>query len=166
MDNKVLGEAEIVVYKKGERIILDTKSPYFKELQAACEEILVPPEPGVPTPKGYLQFLPPIDTSFIKPEEIRNNEWAIEIVYSNSVETIITAGTGPTVAFGYKTTLSGFIIPLSGELTNIKKAWGKEIYTYTYLFLFSNLEKPVIATTRTPQKIKNILTHKFDIPIP
>jgi len=37
---EVLGEAKIVLCQNGERIVLDSKSPYFEELQLACEDML------------------------------------------------------------------------------------------------------------------------------
>ncbi len=169
MQNKVLGDAEIIVYTKGKRIVLDSKSPYFRELQKACEGMLNPVDPFSGTPDAYL-LLPNIKfffgNSFPAIEKIKNEEFAIEIIYRKPVKTVITLGAVPTMASTYEIILYRFVIPLTGDLTHVSRIWNDGIFTYTFFFLSSNLEKPIVATTRTPQKIKNILTHKFNIPIP
>ncbi len=163
LQNKVLGKAKIIVYAKGKKIVLDPNSPYFRQLQRACEEMLIPINPKGVTPDAYLS---PVFYSRGLLKELEEKGWAIEVVYPQDVKTSIKFGVGPTTALEYKITLSKFVVPLSGELINIKKAWGKEVYTYTYLFLFSDLKEPIIATTRSHQKIKNILINKFKILIP
>jgi hypothetical protein len=128
--------------------------------------MLAPVDPLSVTPHAYLSPVSFSKKSSPDLEKLQNRELAIELIYPKPVKTDINFGVGPTAAFGEKIILSGFIVPLSGELINVKKAWGKEIYTYTHLFIFSNFDEPIVATTRTPQRIKNILTHKFGIPIP
>ena len=41
---KILGEAQIFLYKDGEKAVLDSESPHYRKLQLACEELLTSAE--------------------------------------------------------------------------------------------------------------------------
>jgi len=172
MRNKVLGEADIIVYAKGKRMVLDSKSPYFRKLQKACEEMLTSAE-----------SLPEIKKEdLLRPEEIKNKEWAIELIYDNPVKVNIFVDVfpeqGPPTSVPIPVQISSFLIPLTGELTQIK-TWGVTLFRgssgaakkiYTILFpskqIFINQKNLTIGSKKQVSKIKHLLTHKFNIPIP
>lgn len=159
---EVLGKAQIVVYKKGEKILIDPNAPYFKELQLACEEMLVPVplEGDARVAYLYSQF-PSEKYPFPTPEQLKNDEFTISVVYEEEVKTRIVAGRAPTIYGHYLITLSGFLTPLSGEWAQKKSAFQDRYYTY--LYLYSDFDEQV-STTRRPEKIKNILSQYALIP--
>jgi len=162
---ELLGEAQIVVYEKGEEIAIDSKSPYFKELQAACEEMLTSSK----TFNAEIKTLP-------DPEEVKNQEWAIELTYSELI--IVTV---PRLAGSTDVGVAGsqLLIPLIGRLTNMESVLkDKEPDNkYTYIFLLSAPEElgfpsqiidgkaELLGTKKDDQEIKDILT-RFDINVP
>ena len=171
MRNKVLGDAEIIVYAKGKRIVLDTESPYFRELQAACEELLIYSFRKYLLCKKIENLL-----SFEKIKDIKNKEYAIELTYKELVS---------QEKWGFAKELTRFIpisqiiIPLSGNLTHFKMDPEKK--PFMILFPLTPISTPdgkvkteiwglkeciLVGSRNTPQKIKNILTHKFNISIP
>ena len=162
---EVLGKAQIIVYKKGEKILIDPDAPYFRELQLACEEMLVPVAPESSTPDAYFHLL---DNEYFKnilPDltKLKKKEIVVEVLYASPVEMRIRAGGGIAIASKYKISLSGFMFPLSGEWVGRDIGGRDEHYFYTYIHLnsnfFGNLE-----TTRRPEKIKNILSQYAIIP--
>ena len=160
---ELLGEAQIVVYEKGEEIAIDSKSPYFKELQAACEEMLTSGK----TFWAETKTLPDL-------EEVKNQEWAVELTYSELI--IVTI---PRLAGSTDVGVGGFqlIIPLTGRLTHLESVLkDKEPDNkYTHIFLLpEEMGFPsqiiggmaeLVGTKKGVQKIKDILT-RFDINVP
>jgi len=160
---ELLGEAQIVVYGKGEEIVLDPQPLYFKELQAACEEMLISGK----TFNAEMETLP-------DPEEVKSQEWAIELTYSEPI--IVTI---PRLAGSTDVGVGGFqlVIPLTGRLTHLESVLrDKEPDNkYTYIFLLPEEmgfhsqiiegEAELVGTKKDVQKIKDILT-QFDINVP
>jgi len=154
---ELLGEAQIVVYGKGEEIVLDPQPLYFKELQAACEEMLISGK-----------------TFNAEMEEVKSQEWAIELTYSEPI--IVTI---PRLAGSTDVGVGGFqlVIPLTGRLTHLESVLrDKEPDNkYTYIFLLPEEmgfhsqiiegEAELVGTKKDVQKIKDILT-QFDINVP
>ncbi len=171
--NEVLGEAQIVVYEKGERIILDTKSPYLEELQLTCEEMLELREHvGEGTAyEGWTVFpglvleisgdLPMVDNPVAL--EVRDNEYSIELIYERTQYLYVKAEKRPTA-------FSHLLIPMTGEFAH-------QLYEgASYLCLIPLLSSQEyqdyyrsttlgIATTRDVQKLKEIL-RQFNIEVP
>lgn len=159
---EVLGKAQIIVYKKGEKILIDPDAPYFKELQLACEEMLVPVPLDGDARGAYLYSQFPSERyPFPTPEQLQNDELTISVVYEKEIKTRIVAGRAPTIYGHYLITLSGFLTPLSGEWAQKKSAFQDRYYTY--LYLYSDFDEQV-STTRRPDKIKNILSQYALIP--
>ncbi len=166
---EVLGEAQIVVYKKGEKIVLDPKSPYYKELQAACEEMLELKKDRLVS----LDFIPKLIEGYFEidhpiVEKLRSEEWAIKLIYTKTQD--IYPGRYTPILFSH------LLIPLTGKFSS-ESYEGK---TYTRLFpLLSSKEiidyyrhnnKIVvdpnsIGTIKNTRKIKEIL-RKFEIGVP
>ena len=153
-----LGEAQIVVYERGEKTIIDSKSPYFKKLQAACEEMI-----------RYSEILSPEEIkNKISPEEIRNREWAIELIYEGVISQHELAFARQ---FAFQIFVSQLLIPLSGELTSLNV----DNESYSALFgseRIRNSDDKVevydfwpLKTKKGVQRIKDILT-RFDINVP
>jgi len=153
-----LGEAQIRVYEKGEEIVLDPKSPYFKELQAACEEMIRSSE--LLSREEIKNILPP--------GEIRNKEWAIELIYEGEIPVSELAFTRQ---FAFHISVSQVLIPLSGELTSLNV----DNESYSVLFGSERTRSSEgkievydlwpLKTEKDTQKIKDILT-RFDINVP
>ena len=150
--NRVLGDAQIAVYQKGEKMLLDSEAPYFKDLQLACEKMLTPSIPRDPSPDGYLL----LSRNYLTLEEMLNNMLTIEVSYKIPPTVSIIVGTGPTIITEQKIPLSGFLISLAGKRTPETIKFVNKEYSYTPIFIFSNQKKRV-ATTKTTKKIKNIL---------
>jgi hypothetical protein len=153
-----LGEAQIVVYGKGEEVVLDSKSPYFKKLQAACEEMI-----------RYSEILSPEEIkNKISPEEIRNREWAIELIYEGVISQHELAFARQ---FAFQIFVSQLLIPLSGELTSLNV----DNESYSALFGSERIrssegkievyDRWPLKTKKDDQEIKDILT-RFDINVP
>ena len=147
---KVLGEAQIVVYGKGEKIVLDPESPYFKKLQAVCEERLNiigwSGKHAIITPDYVNLNLDTEKNHYL--EDLINEEWIIELIY------IEPAKIHP---YGRKTPdiLSRLLIPLTGELTTIP--CDAKICTSFFFQKQSNSYIGPVGTTKDIQKIKEIL---------
>jgi hypothetical protein len=160
---ELLGEAQIVVYGKSEEIAIDSKSPYFGELQLACEEMLISGK----TFWAETKTLPDL-------EEVKNQEWAVELTYSELI--IVTI---PRLAGSTDVGVGGFqlIIPLTGRLTHLESVLkDKEPDNkYTHIFLLpEEMDFPsqiidgiaeLVGTKKDVQKIKDILT-RLDINVP
>jgi len=153
-----LGEAQIVVYESGEKTIIDSKSPYFRKLQAACEEMIRSSE--LLSPEEIKNILPP--------EEIRNKEWAIELIYEGVIPQYELAFARQ---LAFHIFVSQLLIPLSGELTSLNA----DNESYSVLFGSERIRSPddkievydrwPLKTKKDTQKIKDILT-RFDINVP
>ena len=154
-----LGEAQIVVYAGGEGIVIDAESRYFRQLQLACEEMMISAE-----------SLSLMDGQEVlhNPDEIKDEEWAIELIYEESIPQY-------RLAFARERSMLisifQFLIPLSGELTSL------EVDNETYAVLFGadimvNSEGELEVYYRWPlrnsksvQEIKDILA-QLDINVP
>ena len=163
-ERAILGKAQIIVYKKGEKILIDPNVPYFKELQLACEEMLVPLGPRSVTLDGFLKFLHPSEMHLPDAGELRNKGLSINIVYEEEIKISIIAGFGPAAAPTLEIKLSEFIVPLSGELTQIKIKWDQKEHLCNYLYLISDFYQKQFVTTRDVRKIKNILSEYMIVP--
>lgn len=162
-----LGEAQIVVYERGEKTIIDSKSPYFKKLQAACEEMLTSAE--------SLYYFPEQIKSPPDPEELKNEERAIELTYGKPIEVSIILGIGPTAASPRLIETSQFLMPLTGKWSQLEAlgviSFHGDLKKYVCLFLFPEIVygdqrwEGLIGTKKDVQKIKDILT-RFDINVP
>jgi hypothetical protein len=166
----VLGEAQIVVYEKGKKTVLDPDSPYFIELQLACEEMLELKEDRI----SSVYFLPSISDSYLDinhpiVEKLRNEEWVIELIYTETQRIYPHARKTPLL-------FSHLLIPLTGEFTF--ELYGDKRYTRLFpllslkeiVYYYSHDNEIVvhphsIGTTKNVQKIKNIL-EKFNIQVP
>jgi hypothetical protein len=164
---EVLGEAQIVVYKKGETIVLDTKSPYFKELQLACEAML-----GLQILYEHMGYS--VDCSIwqenewennsILEQETKNKEWAVELMYAEPqvIYPIQDSGMRRT-----PTEVSRLLIPLSGELTHY--SYQGKVYTYLFLFPeefnYPRADSIGKGTKKDVREIKELL-RKFEIEVP
>lgn len=163
---ELLGEAQIAVYEKGEKTVIDSQSPYFKELQAACEEMLT----SCKTFNAEVKTLP-------DPEEVKKQEWVVELTYSELIIVTVPrlAGSTDVGVVG-----SQLLIPLTGRLTHLESVLrDKEPDNkYTYIFLLSAPEElrfppsqiidgkaELSGTKKDVQKIKDILT-RFDVNVP
>jgi len=155
---QTLGEAQIVVYKGGEKTIIDSKSPYFKQLQVACEEMIRSSE-----------ILSPEEIkNKVSPEEIRNKEWAIELIYEEEIRQYDLAFAR---RLAFNISISQVLIPMSGELTSLNV----DNESYSALFgseRIRNSDDKVevydfwpLKTKKGVQRIKDILT-RFDINVP
>jgi hypothetical protein len=144
--------------------LIDPDAPYFRELQLACEEMLVPVEPHSVTLDGFLKFLHPSEMHLPDAEELHKKELSINIVYEEKVTTSITGGFGPAAAPTLQINLSEFIVPLSGELSQIKVQWGQKEYLCNYLYLISDFYQKQFVTTRDVKKIKTMLSRYAIIP--
>lgn len=163
-EKEVLGKAQIIVYKKGEKILIDPDAPYFKELQLACEEMLVPVPLKGEAPPAYLYHHYSSDgIPFPTLEQLENDELTIKVVYEKDVKTTVEVGKAPTIYLSHSIALSGFLIPLSGEWAQRPRVMLGETYFYTYLYLYSNLRGRV-STTRSPEKIRDILSEYMLVP--
>jgi len=174
---ELLGEAKIVVYEKGEEIAIDSKSPYFKELQAACEEMLTSAECFVDlvfNGKSYSIIdeehnRQPIDIP-VNPEEVKNTEWIIEVTYTKTIYFSTPLEMGPSAGFPTRFPVSQLLIPLTGKLEQIEgRGMNSGISTYIYLFVSPQIVYDdyqwEIGTKKDAQEIKDILT-RFDINVP
>lgn len=169
----VLGEAQIVVYAKGEKIVLDSKSPYFTELQLACEEMFELREHiGESTAyEGWTAFpdslpeiskdLPAIDHPIAV--ELRNNEYAIELIYAQT-QYVYLGGVERPTAFSH------LLIPLTGKLAH--QSYKGTTYLHLIPLLssqeYQNYYRSVtggIGTTRDGQEVRKIL-RRFGIEVP
>jgi len=161
-----LGEAQIVVYERGEKTILDPKSPYFKKLQLTCEVMLT----------SSTTFLAEIKT-LPDPEEVKSKEWAIELTYSEPVMVDISRRGGTTAlpdvgVGGYQ-----LLIPLTGKLTYLESTLEDRKIGNKYMPIFllpeemgfpSQIiegEAELVGTKKDVEKIRDILT-RFDINVP
>ncbi|MEK6560958.1 MAG: hypothetical protein AABZ07_04415 [Nitrospirota bacterium] len=160
----VLGKAQIIVYKKGEKILIDPNAPYFKELQLAGEEMLTPLEPRSVTLDGFLKSLHPSEMRLPDANELHKNGLSISIVYEEKIKTFITAGFGPAAAPTSEINLSEIILPLSGDLTRIRINWAQTEYSCNYLYLISDFDQNQFVTTRDVKKIRTILSQYAIIP--
>jgi hypothetical protein len=154
-----LGEAQIVVYARGERIVIDAESRYFRQLQLACEEMLISAE---------FLYLENEQGVLPGPDEIKDEEWAIELFYEESIPQNRLAFTRDLSLF---VLISQCLIPLSGELTSF------EVDNESYSVLFGgckivNSEGGIevnygwlFRNCKGVQEIKDILA-RFDINVP
>ena len=161
-----LGEAQIRVYEKGEEIVLDPKSPYFKELQSACEDMLT----SSTTFKVEINIIP-------DSEELKKREWSIELVYAEPIIVDIPMRGGTTASPDVGVGGYQLLIPLTGKLTDLESTLeDREIDNkYTYIFLLpEEMGFPsqiiggiaeLVGTKKDAQEIKDILT-RFDINVP
>jgi len=158
---KVLGEAQITVYEKGKKKSLDPRSPYFKELQLACEEMLT-------SGKSLgLKSLPDL-------EEVRNKEWAIELTYAKPIKVHLNSGENIR--------LVQLLIPLTGNWSEIKlggefsQIGGFPEGTYVTIFALPPEKIPAleisaeywftpVATRKDIDRIKDILI-QFNVKVP
>jgi len=174
---ELLGEAQIVVYEKGEEIAIDSKSPYFGELQLACEEMLTSAECfcnivfngksySVTDEEGNFQ---PIDIP-VNPEEVKNTEWIIEVTYTKTIYFSTPLEMGPSAGFPTRFPVSQLLIPLTGKLRQIEgRGMTSGMSTYVYIFVSPKIVfddyQWEIGTKKDAQEIKDILT-RFDINVP
>jgi len=174
---ELLGEAQIVVYEKGEEIAIDSKSPYFGELQLACEEMLTSAECfcnivfngksySVTDEEGNFQ---PIDIP-VNPEEVKNTEWIIEVTYTKTIYFELPLEMIPSVGFPSRFPVSQLLIPLTGKLGQIEgRDMNSGMSTYVYIFVSPKIVfddyQWEIGTKKDAQEIKDILT-RFDINVP
>lgn len=174
---ELIGEAQIVVYGKGEEIAIDSKSPYFKELQAACEEMLNSAECFVDlvfNGKSYSvtdeeHNRQPIDIP-VNPEEVKDTEWIIEVTYIKTIYFNTPLEMGPSAGFPTRFPVSQLLIPLTGKLKQIEgRGMNSGMSTYIYLFVSPKIVYDdyqwEIGTKKDTQEIKDILT-RFDINVP
>lgn len=162
-----LGEAQIVVYEKGVKTVLDPQSPYYEQLQAACEEMLTSAE--------SLYYFPVQIDDPLKPEEFKRKEWAIELIYHKPIEVNIMLGAGPTAAFSRPVEVIRCLIPLTGKWSQVEaigvESFDQDIEKYVCLFISPEIVygdytwDGLIGTIKAIQKIKDILT-RFDINVP
>ena len=174
-----LGEAQIVVYERGEKTIIDSKSPYFEELQAACEEMLTSAEQLFSSAALMEKLFSPSELMHNRPdlEELKNKEWAVELTYNEPIEVSIVLGLGPTAALSRPIKISQFLIPLTGKWSQVEavgvsiESFDEGEQNYICLFLFPEIVygedrwEGLIGTKTDVQKIKDILT-RFDINLP
>jgi hypothetical protein len=163
---KQLGEAQIVVYENGEEIVVDTQSPYFKKLQAACEEMLTSAES---------LYLVDEQEVLAAPETIKNEDWVIEVSYVEPIEVVIPVGIGPTAALQMLIKVSEYDIPLTGGWSQIRatgvKSFDEGAKDYVCLLLFPEIVigegrwESLIGTKKDVQEIKDILA-RLDVNVP
>lgn len=158
---EVLGKAQIFVYKKDEKIVLDPESPYFKKLQLACEEMLASSE-----------FLTNVKIETLRDsKEIKSKEWAIELTYTQPLWIVFETERRVAVpAFPNHVRIYRLLIPLTGELTHIeakgvKSLEGKYIYLLLSPEIVFDSHRWEIGTIKDVQKIKDIL-NRFGINVP
>jgi hypothetical protein len=166
---KTLSEAQIIVYEDGEKNILDSDSPYYKKLQIACEELLISAE--------SIFYDSELINDFPKPEKVKNEETAIELVYSKSMEVPILLGGGPTLTLQIPIQITHCLIPLTGRWSQTEAVGisiesseeGKQDYVCLFLspeiVLNGQKWEGIIGANKDTQKIKEILT-EFDITVP
>ena len=161
--SEALGEAQIIVYEKGKKITLDSNSPYLKELQGACEQMLTSAKTFV----TEITILP-------DPEEAKNKEWLIQLTYPKPIMVTIPrlAGTTDVGVGGLR-----LLIPLTGKLTYLESVLKdrEKQNKYTYLFLLPTEmgfpseiiggEAELVGTKKDVRKIKDILAQlKIQVP--
>jgi len=174
---ELLGEAQIVVYGKGEEIVLDPQSLYFEELQAACEEMLTSAEcfcDIIFDGKNYSIIdeehnRQPIVIP-VNPEEVKNTEWVIEVTYTKTIYFSTPLEMGPSAGFPTRFPVSQLLIPLTGKLRQIEgRGMTSGMSTYVYIFVSPKIVYDdyqwEIGTKKDAQEIKDILT-RFDINVP
>ncbi len=169
-----LGEAQITVHGKGDKMVLNPETPHFRELQLACEDVLVSSGSFFPFDRSITEF--PSD-----PREVVSTEWAVEIAYASPVEVEVILQSGrTTLVFNPRINVSRVVIPLTGELTRIEgeamrrsNGGGYELKQGKYVMLFLSPEivfrgddwKGLVGSPSDLQEIRDILP-RFDIGVP
>lgn len=156
-----LGEAQILVYRNGEKVLLDPESSCHKLLKLACEEMLVSTEFLI---DAKIESLPDL-------EKVKRKECAIEVNYAQPIR--LALGREQRVAAAVARSharVSQFLIPLTGELAKLQAKGERSLEgEYVYVFLspevVSDGSRRAIGTTKDVGEIRDILA-LFNMSVP
>lgn len=144
ISQSTLGDVQITVYAKGKKMTLDPNSPHFKQLQIACEQLIL---------SSFVDYTS--STTFdnwATPTQLKNNEWTIELSYQQPIS---QRNLGFAKDISKLVSIHQFLIPLTGQLTELESYRG----IYTAILPFEKVTFP----TDYPETTKPRTSPKYSI---